>query len=172
MSNRPAATEYPAYAQRYVELVPEEDIIAGLEKQGRETALLLRALTEEKAKWRYAPDKWSIKTLVRHVTDAERVFGYRALAIARGDQQSLPGFEQNDYAEAADADQQRMRDLADEYESVRRSTVAFYRGLTTEAWKRSGTANNSPTSVRGLAYTTLGHERHHLKVLREKYDVR
>ena len=172
MSNRPAATEYPAYAQRYVDLVPEEDIIAGLETQGRETALILRALTEEKAKWRYAPEKWSIKTLVRHFTDAERVFGYRALAIARGDKQSLPGFEENEYAAASDADQQRMRDLADEYESVRRSTVAFYRGLTQEAWKRSGTANNNPSTVRGLAYTTLGHERHHLRVLREKYDVR
>src|SRR5689334_5871996 len=115
MSNRPAATEYPAYAQRYVDLVPEEDIIAGLEKQGRETALILRALTEEKAKWRYAPEKWSIKTVVRHFTDAERVFGYRALAIARGDKQSLPGFAENEYAAASDADQQRMRDLADEY---------------------------------------------------------
>ena len=94
------------------------------------------------------------------------------MAIARGEKTSLPGFEENDYAAASDADQQRMRDLADEYESVRRSTVAFYRGLSQEAWKRTGNANNNPATVRGLAYTTLGHERHHLKVLREKYDVR
>ncbi len=172
MSSPLAATEYPADVKRYIDLVPEEDIVAALEKQGRETAALLRSLSEEKAASRYAPEKWSVKTVVRHFTDGERIFGYRALAIARGEKNSLPGFEENDYAAASDADQQRIRDLADEYESVRRSTVAFYRGLSPEAWKRSGTANNNPATVRGLAYTTLGHERHHLKVLREKYDVR
>ena len=172
MSTRPAATEYPAYVQRYIDLVPEEDIIAGLEKQGRETSALLRSISEERGAWRYAPEKWSVKTVVRHFTDAERIFGYRALAIARGEKKPLPGFEETEYAAASDADLQRMRDLADEYESVRRSTVAFYRGLSPEAWKRSGSANNNPATVRGLAYTTLGHERHHLKVLREKYDVR
>jgi hypothetical protein len=172
MSTPLAATDYPPYAKRYVDLVPEEDIIAGLEKQGRETAALLRSLSEEKASSRYAPEKWTIKTVVRHFTDAERIFSYRALAIARGDKNSLPGFEENDYAAASDADQQRMRDLADEYESVRRATVALYRGLSQDAWKRTGTANGNPATVRGLAYTTLGHERHHLKVLREKYDVR
>src|SRR5260370_20451021 len=134
MSTRLAATDYPAYAKRYMDRGREEDIIAGLEKQGRETAALLRSLTEEKAVSRYAPEKWTIKTVVRHFTDAERIFGYRALAIARGEKTSLPGFEENDYAAASDADQQRMRDLADEDESVRRSTVALYRGLSQEAW--------------------------------------
>jgi hypothetical protein len=172
MSSPLAATDYPAYAKRYIDLVPEEDIVAGLEKQGRETAALLRSISDEKGASRYAPDKWSVKTVVRHFTDTERIYGYRALAIARGEKNSLPGFEEKDYAAASDADKQRMRDLADEYESVRRATVALYRGLSPEAWKRRGLANDNPATVRGLAYTTLGHERHHLKVLREKYDVR
>ena len=93
MSTPLAATEYPADVKRYIDLVPEEDIVAGLEKQGRETAALLRSLSEQKAAYRYAPEKWSIKTVVRHFTDAERIFGYRALAIARGEKNSLPGFE-------------------------------------------------------------------------------
>ncbi len=171
MSNRPAATEYPAYIQRYIDLVPEEDITAGLEKQGRETAALLRLLSEEKASFRYAPDKWSVKQVVRHFTDAERVFCYRALAIARGEKVSLPGFDEQAYAAASDADQQAIRDLASEYEAVRRSTVALFRGFSAEAWNRSGTANNNPATVCGLAYTTLGHERHHLRVLRERYGI-
>jgi hypothetical protein len=171
MSNRPAATEYPSYSQKYVDLVPEEDIVAALEKQGRDTVALLRSLTEEKAKSRYAPGKWSVKEVVRHFTDGERVFDYRALAFARGEKASLPGFDENEYAAASDADSRSLRDLIDEYDAVRRSTVALYRGMSREAWTRSGTANNNPATVRGLAYVTLGHERHHLKVLREKYGV-
>src|SRR5947208_13482792 len=93
MSNRPAATEYPSYVERYINLVPEEDITAGLEKQAKDTAKLLRSLSEEKASSRYAPDKWSVKQLVRHFTDVERIFAFRALAIARGDTHSLQGFD-------------------------------------------------------------------------------
>jgi hypothetical protein len=171
MSNRPAATEYASYIQRYIDLVPEEDITAGLEKQGGETTTLLRSLTEEKASFRYAPEKWSIKQVVRHFTDAERIFGYRALAIARGEARSLPGFDEKEYAAASEADEQTIRQLADEYEAVRRSTIEFLRGLSPAAWKRSGKANDNPASVRGLAYTTLGHERHHLRVLRERYGI-
>lgn len=171
MSNRPSATEYPPYVQRYIDLVPDEDITAGLEKQGKDTLALLRSLSEEKASSRYAPEKWSVKQVVRHFTDAERIFAYRALAIARGETQPLPGFDENSYAAASDADQRQIRDLADEYEAVRRSTIALFRGLSPEAWKRAGTANDNPATPRGLAYTILGHERHHLRVLREKYGL-
>jgi hypothetical protein len=171
MSNHPAATEYAPYHARYVDLVPEEDIVPALEKQGKETAALLRSISEEKAGFRYAPDKWTVKTLVGHFTDAERIFGYRALAVARGDTTSLPGFDENSYAAAGDFDRRSMRDLADEYEANRRATVLLFRGLSPEAWTRKGTANNSPISVKGQAYVALGHERHHLRVLREKYGV-
>lgn len=171
MSNRPAATEYAPQHAPYVDLVPEEDITAALGKQGRETASLVRSLNDQKASFRYAPEKWSVKEVIGHFTDAERIFTYRALAIARGESKPLPGFEEQEYAAASNADRRSVRDLADEYEAVRRATVAFFRGLSPEAWKRSGVANEKQVSVRGIAYATLGHERHHLHVLRERYRV-
>jgi hypothetical protein len=172
MSQRPAATEYAPYQQRYVDLVPEEDIISALESQGKETATLLRSISEEKAAFRYAPEKWTVKTVVGHFTDAERIFGYRALAIARGDTKSLPGFDENSYAAAGDFDRRSIGDLADEYEANRRATVLLFRGLSADAWTRKGMANESPITVKGQAYVALGHERHHLRVLRERYGVK
>jgi len=166
MSNRPAATE-----ARYIALVPEDDIIAAMEAQTRETEKLLRSIGEQKATFRYAPDKWTIKTLVRHFTDTERIFAYRLLAIARGEKQPLPGFEEEDYAVASAADERKFSDLIDEYRAVRAATLSLLRGLPSAAWERTGTASDKPISVRALAFNTLGHERHHLKVLREKYGV-
>lgn len=166
MSNRPAATE-----GRYIPLVPEDDVVSAMENQMRETEKLLRSIGEQKAAYRYAPDKWSIKTLLRHFTDAERIFSYRILAIARGEKQSLPGFEENDYAAASSADDRKFADLIEEYRAVRAATLALLRGLSSAAWDRVGTANDTKVSVRALAFGILGHERHHLRVLREKYGV-
>ena len=166
MSNRPAATE-----GRYISLVSEDDIVSALENQSKETEKLLRSIGEPKAAFRYAPDKWSIKTLVRHFTDTERIFAYRILAIARGEKQPLPGFEENDYAAASSADERKFADLIDEYRAVRAATLALLRGLSADAWERTGTASDRKFSVRAIAFNTLGHERHHLKVLREKYGV-
>ncbi|PYQ60634.1 MAG: DinB family protein [Acidobacteria bacterium] len=162
---------FPASYQRYVDLVPESDIVAALDEQGRKTASLLRSIDDEKASFRYAPDKWSVKGVVGHFTDAERIFTYRALAIARGEKKSLPGYDENAYATAADFDRRSMRNLVDDYEAVRRSTVAFFKSLSEEAWSRSGVANDAAVDVRGLAYITIGHERHHLRVLRDRYGV-
>ena len=163
---------FPPSYQRYVDLVPEKDITAALEQQGRVTAAMLRGLDEKKAAFRYEPEKWSVKQVVGHFTDTERIFGYRALAIARGETKSLPGFDENAYAAAADFDHRPMRDLAGDYEVVRRSTVALFRSLSEDAWSRSGKANEVDVDVRGLAYMTLGHERHHLRVLRERYGIK
>jgi len=171
MSQRPTSTEVPEYARAYVALAPEEDVIAALEKQGRETAAFFRMLTEDKASYRYAPGKWSIKEVLGHFTDGERIFGYRALAIARGESKSLPGFDEESYAAASNAGSRSIRDLADEYEAVRRSTLALVRGLANESWTKSGTANDTPISVRAIAWIILGHERHHLRVLHERYGV-
>ena len=124
---------FPASYQRYVDLVPESDIVAALDEQGRKTASLLRSIDDEKASFRYAPDKWSVKGVVGHFTDAERIFTYRALAIARGEKKSLPGYDENAYATAADFDHRSMRNLVDDYEAVRRSTVAFFKSLSEEA---------------------------------------
>lgn len=171
MSNRPAANEYSEGVKGYVALVPEEDVAAAIEKQRRETVALFRGLTEEKAAFRYAPKKWSIKQVIGHIADAERVFTYRAMCIARGESKSLPGFDENAYMAGAEFDRRSVRDLTEEYEAVRRATVALFRALAPDAWTKVGTANQKPVSVRALAYIALGHERHHLKILRERYGV-
>ena len=163
---RPANSE-----GRYIELVPEDDLLSALESQTRETEKILRSIGEEKSKYRYAPDKWSIKTLLRHVTDTERIFDYRMLALARGETQPLPGFDENIYANGSDADERPFADLFDEWRTVRAATIAMLRGFSSRSWDRNGTAGGAKRSVRAIAFNTLGHERHHLKVLREKYGV-
>jgi hypothetical protein len=171
MSNRPAATEYGSNLKDYIDLVAEEDIVPALEKQGRETASMLRRIDKEKAAHRYAPDKWSVKELVQHFIDTERIYTFRALSIARGETRSLPGFDEKTYGAASDAERRSMGDLADEYEAVRRATTMLFRSFSPENFNRVGTANDKQVSVRALAYATVGHERHHLRVLRERYGV-
>jgi hypothetical protein len=166
---RPQPAEHAPYFSRYIDLVPEEDVIAVIDAQGRETAALLSLVGEEKASFRYAPEKWSIKQVLGHVTDTERIFSYRLLAIARGESKSLPGFDEKDYVRNANFDGRPLSELIDAYSAVRRSTLALLRGLPDESWTRAGTANDNPTSVRAIAYMIAGHERHHLRVLRERY---
>ncbi|PYQ53906.1 MAG: DinB family protein [Acidobacteria bacterium] len=171
MSTRPAATEISPVYQRYFDLVPEDDIQKAIADQAKKTAGILRGISEEKAAFRYAPGKWSVKGVVGHFTDAERIFGYRTLAIARGETKSLPGFDENSYGQAGDFDRRSIRDLADDYEAARRSTIAMLRGIPDAAWSRRGVANEVPVNVLGLAYIILGHERHHLRVLHDRYGV-
>ena len=167
----PEQTEYASFYAGYVKNVTEDDVVGALEAQSRETAALLARIDDEKASYRYAPEKWSVKQVVGHFADAERVFLYRALAIARGDKASLPGFDENDYMHNANFDERPMRSIAEEYATARAATLATFRGFSDEAWQRSGTANNAGVSVRALAHIVLGHERHHLRVLRERYGV-
>jgi hypothetical protein len=167
----PEPTEYAPFYANYVKNVTEDDVVGALESQERETAALLGRIGDEKAAHRYAPEKWSVKEVVGHFTDAERVFAYRALAIARGETQSLPGFDENDYVRNGGFEERSMASLAEEYAATRRATVAMFRAFSGEAWRRSGTANNVAVTVRALAHIALGHERHHLRVLRERYGV-
>jgi DinB superfamily len=168
-SSRPEAGEHPPYFERYTKLVPAGDVVETLARQSDEMLALLRPLSEEKAGHRYAPGKWSIKDLVGHVTDTERVFGYRALAIARGDQGSLPGFDENVYAEMARFDRLPFTDLLSGFDVVRQSSLTLLRQLDAEAWGRVGTANGHATSVRAMAFIMAGHARHHENILRERY---
>lgn len=166
---RPEANEYATYYERYISLVPEADLVETLERQGAETLALLRGLSEEKGAHRYEPGKWSIKQLVGHVSDGERIFSYRALAFARGDGQSLPGMEQDEWMAGADFDARTLSELIDEFEIVRAATLHLLRHLSPEAWMRRGTASDSEITVRALAYIIAGHETHHVQVLRERY---
>ena|SRR5436305_11454996 len=166
---KPEANEYAPYYGRYIDLVPEEELVGAAERQGRETAALLAGIGEEKAAYRYAPDKWSIKEVVGHVTDAERVFAYRVMAIARGEQQPLPGFDEKEWMRYAGFDARPFADVVEDLTATRRATLALLRSLPADAWTRTGTASGNPVSARALAYTLLGHERHHVRVLRERY---
>lgn len=168
-AGRPQAGEFASAFQSYIDNVPEEDVVAALEAQALETATLLGGLSEEQASSRYAPGKWSIKQLVGHVTDGERVFAYRALAIARGETQPLPGFDQDPYVANGGADERSISDLAEELATVRRANVMMFRAFSEEAWLRMGTASDNRISVRAIGYGILGHERHHVRILREKY---
>ena len=162
---------HDVYWNRYIDLVPEKDPVSVLERQAGELTSMLKGISEERAGFRYAPGKWSIKELVNHVADAERIFGYCALSIARGDTRSLPGFDEQQFAANSDADGRSLESLFDELMAVRTATVALFRGLSDTAWDRVGTANDNRIGVRSLAYVAAGHVRHHMKVLREKYSV-
>ena len=168
-AGRPQTGEYANYYQRYIDLATEDDDVAALDAQSHETAKLLGGISEQQASHRYEPGKWSVKQLVGHVTDGERIFGYRALRIARGDTTPLPGFEQDPYVANAGSDDRPIADLAEEFAMVRKANVMMLRALPEEAWSRVGTASDNSITVRALAFIMLGHERHHLRVLRERY---
>jgi hypothetical protein len=169
--HRPAETEYAPYYGTYVSLVPEDDVLSAIEQQSSETQRLISSLDDARALHRYAEGKWSVKEVIGHVTDAERVFGYRALCISRGDTQPLPGFDEKEYMQYANFDSWRLGDLAESYALVRRTNIVMFRNLASDAWDRRGTASNNGVTVRALAYILAGHERHHVKVLRERYLV-
>lgn len=167
--SKPEENEYLPYYGKYVALVADGDIIAALAQQIDETLGLLRSIPEAQANFRYAPGKWSIKELVGHMLDSERIFAYRALRFARNDRTPVPGYEQDDYIREASFDDCALGDLAAEFESVRQSSLYLFKHLNAEAWTRRGTANESEVSVRALAYLIAGHELHHREILRSKY---
>jgi hypothetical protein len=165
----PDPSEHDPYYAAYIALVPEDDLIAALAAQQEETRRLLESVSDERASFRYAAGKWSVRQVVGHMTDAERVFQYRAMSFARGEKVSLPGFDEEAYVHNANFDKLPIATLADGLKSVRRATIDLFRTFDDEIWGRSGVANEKPITVRALAFITLGHERHHLRVLRERY---
>lgn len=166
---RPATTEYAPYYQKYLDQVPDGDVLDLLERQLGDTVHLLSGVGEERADHRYAPGKWSIKEVVGHLVDTERVFAYRALCFARGDAGPFPSFEQDDYVANGGFAARTLRDLVGEFVHVRRANLHLLRGLPPEAWEREGVASNVRFTVRAMPYIMAGHERHHVKELREKY---
>ena len=170
-SGVPGVEEYPKAYSVYVERATDPDIVSTLRGQLADTVDLLRGLTEVKAAIRYAPGKWSVKEVVGHMIDTERIFSTRLLKFARGERVSLPGFDQDEYVAAADFDNRTLRSLVHEYEHVRKSNLALFESLSADAWQLSGTANDASFTVRSIAYIIAGHERHHLMVLRDRYDL-
>ena len=166
---RPDAGEYAPYYEKYISLVPAGDVVETLSKQLDDTLALLRGLSEAQGDSRYAPGKWSVKEVVGHVLDTERIFGHRAFRFARHDETPLAGFEQDDYVRAADFGKRTLVDLLDEFEHVRRANLSLLRALDEEAWQRRGVASDNAVSVRALAYIMAGHVTHHVEIIRTRY---
>jgi hypothetical protein len=167
---RPAVDEYaPAFADYVGRVGDDEDILAVLSGQLDEVLAQLARISEARGGYRYAPGKWSIKEVVCHLSDTERVFAYRALRIGRGDMTPLPSFDDQAYIAESRAGEHTLAALIAEWGDVRRATVALFRNLPAEAWPRQGIASNQPISVRALAYVIAGHVRHHAEVLEARY---
>ena len=169
--SRPAADEHVEYYAKYIQLVPGDDAMEALRTQIGDTVRLLQPLDESRALHRYAPGKWSIKEVVGHLADAERVFAYRALRFGRADATPLPGFDENTYVPAGRFDTRPLAELVQDYEAVRASSLALFRGMDGEALLRRGAANGNPISVRALAWILAGHELHHRGILTERYGL-
>ncbi|WP_336790910.1 DinB family protein [Paenibacillus sp. MMO-177] len=169
MLERPQAGEYNDFFTRYIGLAPEGNLITLLEEQQAETNRIFSGLSEDQADYRYAEGKWSLKEVLGHVTDTERIMSYRLLRIARGDQTPLPGFDQDAYMEGNPFDGLAVTDLLDNYNAVRQATIVLLKQLPAEAYTRSGIANQSPLTARSIAYIMYGHERNHLTIIQERY---
>ena len=168
---KPKEGEYPAYADVYIRLVPDDGLLLKHMKDNfAMVKKLILSLPEEKLTYRYAPDKWTIKETLVHIVDDERIYAYRALRFARNDNTELPGFEQDDYALYSKANERSIKNIFEEYKAVRESTITLFNGLPDEAFLRIGTANNNKATVRALAYHIAGHELHHVNIIKDKYQ--
>ena len=168
-AGRPDRTEAAAYYFTYIEQVGDGDIRDVLEAQSRDALALLENISDEHSRYRYAPEKWSIREVVGHVNDTERLFVFRALSFARGLDEPLPSFDQDVAGRSMGADERSWSSHVEEFRAVRAATVSFFRNLPADAWMRRGVASGFEFSVRGLAYITAGHVAHHLRLLRERY---
>ncbi len=168
-SFRPQPGENAPYYDRYISLVPGNDIIAALDEQRREMLLLLSGRTEADGDLRYAPDKWSLKEVLGHINDTERIMSYRALRIGRGDATPIEGYDQDNYVRNGPFGRRPLSALIEDYIAVRRATDSLFRNLDEAAWTRRGVANKLEITVRALAYVIAGHELHHRRILEEKY---
>jgi DinB superfamily len=169
-SGHPDDNELAPHAKPYVTLVPEGNITDLLAAQGKRTLKLLEPVSDDYAAiFAYAPGKWTIKQILGHLIDTERIFATRALRLARNDATPLPGFDQDDYVASAGSNSRKLSDLLNEFRLVRESTLALYQSFPLEAWTRRGLVNNWHLSVRGIAFTTAGHELHHVKILQDRY---
>ena len=166
---RPESIEYDPYYERYISLIVGDDPMASLTAQPGELRELLSGQSEEKGSHKYDDGKWTIKEVLSHLIDGERIFAYRALRISRGDETPIEGFEQDGYIENSHANERRFADLLDEFELLRKANLSQFRMLSDADWSRTGTANDVSISVRALAFIMAGHIAHHVNILRDRY---
>lgn len=166
---RPKQNEYVPYYDPYIKKLVGNDIIKILTDQLERTVNLLKSIDEEKGNYAYAEGKWSIKEVLGHLIDGERIFCYRALCIARGEQQPLPGFEQDDYVKAAQFNKRTLSSLVDDYKYTREADIALFKSFDDESIGRWGTASNNKVTVRAIMFIVAGHEEHHISILKSKY---
>lgn len=171
MTIKPSAGEYPSYFESYIDQVPEGNLLEILISQIEETTAFLSTLEESQWNYRYAPGKWTLKEMLGHISDTERIMGYRLLRISRGDQTPLSGYDEDEYVKGASFQNQSIAELLEEFRAVRHSTYTLLRGLNEDGWGRTGVANDKEISVRAIAYIIAGHELHHVKIIKEKYLV-
>jgi len=166
---KPETSEYNPYYEKYISLIEEGELLNALERQPSELRSLLNGLDEEKGKYAYADGKWSIKEVLSHLVDGERIFGYRVLRISRGDETPIEGFEQDGYIENSHANERSFEDLLEELSLQRNANLRMLKNLRDDGWKRLGTASQSPVSVRALGFIMAGHVRHHINILKAQY---
>jgi uncharacterized damage-inducible protein DinB len=170
--SKPDKTEYPDYAEIYMKLLPDDGLILKhLKNNFQTTRDLIYRLPPEKLFYRYAKDKWTIKEILVHIVDDERIYAYRAMAFARNEKQSLPGFDQDEYTRYSGADERDLDNIFEEYEAVRNATVTLFNGLPEESLLRKGTGSTTyhSATVRAIAYHIAGHEQRHINIIKEKY---
>ncbi len=167
--NRPKPGDYIPYYDNYISKIEGNDAIKVFEEQLNNTFKLINSIPESKGKFSYAEGKWSIKEVIGHIIDTERVFAYRALCIARGEKKSLPGFEQDDYIQTAGFNYRKISDLANEYKKVREANILLFKSFDENALNRRGLANNNEITVNAILFIIAGHENHHLDIMKAKY---
>ncbi len=166
---RPSPDEYAPYYQGYIDAVADGDVVQTLNAQIGGVLGQLHAIPESRGGFRYAPGKWSVREVIGHLSDTERIFTYRALRFARGDQTPLAAFDEDAFIRNSRIDERTVASLADELEAVRRSTIAFFSSLFAEEWTRSGTSSGKHQTVRSYAWIAAGHVAHHARILQERY---
>lgn len=166
----PSKKEYPIYAEMYMKLVKKDgSLIEQLKSSLERTKIMFNNLSNEELEYRYEKNKWSIKEVLVHIIDDERIYGYRALSFARNDKTNLPGFEQEDYNLNSDTSERTIGNILEEYEALRLSTITLFNGLSDRSLKRMGIANGNQASARALGYHILGHDLHHIKIIEDLY---
>jgi len=169
-SEKPKEGEYNPYAIMYIKLLPDDGlIIKHLKENFKAGKYFILSVPEERLQYRYAENKWTIKEILVHIMDDERIYAYRALRIARNDKTELPGFEQDDYVPYSRANERSLKNILNEYATIRKATITLFENLDEAAFLRTGVANGHIVSVRALAYHIAGHELHHMSVIRERY---